>query len=116
MYELGRIIVGFKKILFTKSLHKSAWPNTELAGGNLVEEIKTLKNQTGKDIMVVGGSSFVSSLIKEALIDELHLFVNPVVLGKGVPIFDQLETSRQLKLNKSIVYNSGIAVLNYEFK
>jgi len=63
--------------------------------------------------MVVGGSSFVSSLIKQGLIDEFHLFVNPVVIGKGIPIFDQLENFRQLKLNQSITYNSGIVLLNY---
>lgn len=113
MSELARIITGFRKIIFTKTLDKAQWNNTELAKGDLVEEIKKLKGQIGKDIMVVGGSSFVSSLIREGLIDEFHLFVNPVVMGKGVPIFDQLENFRLLELKKSIVYGCGIIMLNY---
>ena len=121
MYEAAQRIVRAKKVVFTKTLNKSdpiviGWDNTELAKGNLADEIKKLKNQSGKDIIVYGGSSFVSAIIKEGLIDEFHLFVNPVALGKGVPIFDQLENFQQLKLKKSIVYDCGIVMLNYEFK
>ena len=72
--------------------------------------------QIGKDIIVYGGSSFVAALIKEGLIDEFHLFVNPIALGKGVPVFDQLQNLQQLKLKKSIEYPCGIVLLNYEFK
>jgi len=114
MYELAKLIVGFKKIIFTKTLDKSEWSNTELAKNDLFEEVRKLKEQNGKDIIVVGGSSFVSDLVKAELIDELHFFVNPVVLGKGVSIFDQSGNFKQLKLKKSIVYESGIVMLNYE--
>jgi len=114
MFEAAQRIVRAKKIVFTKTLDKSEWPNTELAKGNLADEIKNLKNKKGKDIIVYGGSSFVSALIKEGLIDEFHLFVNPAALGRGGPIFDQLENVQQLKLRKSIVYDSGIVLLNYE--
>jgi dihydrofolate reductase len=116
MYEMAKRIVAAKKIIFTKTLDKSVWANTELAKGNLRDEIMALKNQKGKDIMVYGGSGFVSALIKEGLIDEYHFFINPVVLGKGVPVFDQIESFRQLKLKKSITYNCGIVKLMYEPK
>jgi dihydrofolate reductase len=116
MYEVAKRIVSARKIVFTKTLDKSIWENTELAKGNLAKEIKRLKNQTGKDIIVYGGSSFVSNLIKEELIDEFHLFVNPVAIGKGAPIFDKLDSFRQLKLKKSLVYDCGIVMLNYELK
>ena len=115
MYEAAKRIVSAKKVVFTKTLDKSAWDNTELAKGNLADEIRKLKSQSGKDIIVYGGSSFVSALIREGLIDEFHFFVNPVVLGKGVPTFDQLNI-QQLKLKKSITYNCGIVLLNYELK
>ena len=78
MYEAAERIVSAKKILFTKTLDKSEWENTELAKGNLTHEINKLKSQSGKDIIVYGGSSFVSSLIKEGLIDKFHFFYNPV--------------------------------------
>ena len=114
MYEVAQRIVGAKKVVFTKTVEKSEWDNTELAKGNLSDEVNNLKNQNGKDLIVYGGSSFVSALIKEGLIDELHLFINPVALGKGESIFGKLENFQNLKFKKSIVYNSGIVMLNYE--
>ena len=116
MFEAARRIVNSKKIVFTKTLDKSVWEKTELAKGNLVDEVNRLKNRNGKDLIVYGGSSFVSELIKAGLIDEFHLFLNPVALGKGIPIFDKVDNYRQLKLKKSIAYNCGIVLLNYELK
>ncbi|RPH73512.1 dihydrofolate reductase [bacterium] len=113
MYEFAKRIVNAKKVVFTKTLDKSIWANTELAKGNLVEEINMLKNQDGKDIVVYGGSSFVSALIKEGLIDEFQFYVNPVVLGKGNHIFDQIDNFQQLRLIKSITFNCGIILLMY---
>jgi dihydrofolate reductase len=116
MYEAAKRIVGARKVIFTKTLDKSEWNNTELAKGNLADEIKKLKSQSGKDIIVYGGSSFVSALVKEGLIDEFHFFYNPVALGKGVPIFDQIENIQQLELKKSITYDCGIVLLSYGLK
>jgi dihydrofolate reductase len=116
MHEVATRIVAAKKIVFTKTLDNSKWDNTALAKGDLVEEIKKLKRQPGKDIIVYGGSSFVSALVKEKLIDEFHLFINPVAIGRGVPIFDQIEDFQQLKLKKSITYNSGIILAHYELR
>jgi dihydrofolate reductase len=113
MYELAQRIVRAKKIVFSKSISTPEWENTELAKGDIVQEINTLKNQEGKDIIVYGSSSFVSSLINESLIDEFHLFVNPVAIGNGVPIFDKLAHYRKMKLNKSVTFNTGIILLNY---
>ncbi len=64
------------KVVFTKTLQKSQWANTDIATGNLREEIMKLKTQNGKDIIVYGGASLDSSLIKEGLIDDFHLFCN----------------------------------------
>lgn len=114
MYEVAERIVRARKVVFTKTLDNSGWDNTELARGDLADEIKKLKTQSGKDMIVYGGSSFVSSIIKEGLIDEFHLFVNPVALGRGGPIFDQADNFYQLKLMKAIVYECGIVLLNYE--
>lgn len=114
MYEIGLRIASIKKIVFTHTLDKSEWENTELAKGDLSDEIRKLKGQTGKDIIVYGGSSFVSELIRQGLIDEFHFFVNPVAIGKGVPVFDKIENFLRLKLIKTIVYDCGIVLLNYE--
>src|SRR3972149_4101333 len=114
MYGFAQRIVAAKKIVFTKTLDKAIWENTELAKGDVAEEIKKLKSQDGKDIIVYGGTSFVASLMKAGLIDELHSFVNPVVLGKGESIFSSLEKFHNLKLKKAVAYNSGIVLLIYE--
>ena len=121
MHEVAERIVPMKKVVFTKTMSSSdpqvgTWNNTVLATGNLVDEVNKLKQQNGKDIMVYGGSSFVSVLIKEGLIDEFHLFVNPVVLGHGEPIFNGLTNYKQLQLKHSIVYPCGIVLLQYEPK
>ncbi len=116
MYEVAKIKATQKKIVFTKTLEASEWENTELAKGNLVEEVDKLKCESGKNIVVYGGSSFVSALLKERLIDEIHFFVNPVALGRGVPVFSELEGWQALRLKKSITYDSGLVLLNYELK
>jgi len=117
MYEVAKIKAGQKKIVFSKTLDKPVWDNTDLAKGNLVDEVNKLKKQNGKDIIVYGGTSFVSELIKTGLIDEFHFFLNPVSLGKnGIPVFDKLDSYRQFKLKNSIIYDCGIVLLHYEPK
>ena len=85
-YIFAKKMMQTPKIVFTKTLNKSEWPNTRLATGDLKDEITKLKNQDGGDIIVYGGASFDSSLIKENLIDEYYLFVNPVAIGNGKTI------------------------------
>lgn len=114
MHEIAQRIVKAKKVVFTKTLDKSIWDNTALAKGEMVDEVKKIKNQSGKDIIVYGGTSFVADLVKEGLIDEFHFFVNPVAIGKGESIYSNLEKFKNLKLKKSITYDSGIVLLNYE--
>lgn len=115
-HGVAESICKAKKVVFTKTLDKSKWKNTNLAKGDLVEEVKKLKAEKGKDIIVYGGSSFVSALLKEGLVDEFHFFINPIALGKGIPVFSELESWQALKLKKSIAYQCGLVLLNYELK
>ena len=104
------------KIVFTKTLEKSDWDNTVLAKGDLTEEITKLKKQEGQDIIVYGGATFVSDLIKHNLIDEYYLFINPVAIGKGMTIFNDIYDSLQLTFVKSSSFECGIVVLQYKSK
>ena len=104
------------KKVFTKTLTENKWENTELIHGELSDEIKNLKNQNGGDIIVYGGGSFVSSLIKENLIDEYHFCINPVVLGKGMPIFEAVENKLNLEFVKSFPFECGVVVNEYKKK
>ena len=102
------------KTVFTRTLESNAWGSaTELAQGDLIAEISKLKQDEGKDIIVYGGGQFVSNLIKANLIDEYHLFVNPVILGQGMPIFQGLEDRAKMKLQYARTFQSGIVVLCY---
>jgi dihydrofolate reductase len=104
------------KVVFTKTLDKSVWDNTVLAKGALADEINKLKKQNGKDIIAYGGANFVSALIKENLIDEYHLFINPTAIGNGMAIFNKLNSNLNLTLVKAVAFDCGIAVLNYQKK
>src|SRR6476469_1100682 len=109
-------MIEIPKIVFTKTLTKSNWINTEIANGDLKDEINKLKSQDGKDILVYGGASFDSSLIKEKLIDEFYLLVVPIVFGNGKTIFRDFKEIQKLTLIESKVINYGLVMLHYEVK
>lgn len=111
--EAGIKFTQTPKIVFSKTLTQSEWEHTEVENGDFVEKINALKNQPGNDIIVYGGGKFVSSLIKAQLIDELHLFINPAILGKGMPIFQEVDSIQKLSLLSSRHFDCGIMVLVY---
>jgi len=115
-YSIARKMVDTPKVVFTKTLVESRWDNTVLAKGNLSDEVKKLKNQNGKDIIVYGGAEFVSNLVKERLIDEYYIFVNPSVISSGLTIFNNIDNKRNLKLVESIPFSCGIVLLIYHPK
>jgi dihydrofolate reductase len=113
-YKFAKKMVDTPKVVFTKTLDESPWANTVLAKGDIGEEVNRLKNQTGKDILVYGGADFVSSLIKENLIDEYNFFIIPTAISRGMTLFGKLEDKTlSLKLNRSQSFNCGIVVNTY---
>ena len=112
-YMFARKMIDCPKVVFTKTLDESAWPNTVLAKGDIVEEVNHLKNQQGKDLLVYGGAGFVSSLIKHNLIDEYHLFVHPVAIGNGMTIFSEFGDKFRLKQVDATPYECGVTVHKY---
>ena len=118
-YTFAKHIYETHKIVFSKSLNKNipipgGWENSDIVNDDFVKVIKKLKKDSSKDIIAFGGSNFVSSLIKEKLIDEYHLYINPVAIGKGLPIFHNLNNIQQLKLISSQSFDCGIVVLVYK--
>jgi dihydrofolate reductase len=113
-HPFAKKIADISKIVFTKTLDRSTWNNTSLAKGNLAEEIAALKKQNGKDILVFGGAGFVSSLIKEGLIDEYHLIVNPTAISSDMTIFNSLEGVRKFTPIQAKLYPGGKTVLSYK--
>ncbi len=117
--EGAKILFETPKIVFTKTLtpadpEVSSWQNTRLSSGPLKETLHTLKKANGGDMIVYGGGQFVSSLIKEKLIDELHLFINPAIIGQGMQIFQDIHAKQNFKLLDSNQFECGIMVLTYK--
>jgi len=106
-------MIEIPKVVFTKTLNKSEWINTDIATGNLIEEVNNVKSQNGRDIVVYGGASFDSSLIKEKLVDEFYLFINPVAIGNGLTIFKDLNEIQKYTLIESKAFECGIVLLRY---
>jgi len=100
------------KYVVSKSLKQAGWRNSTLINGNVVEEIRKLKQQPGKDIAILGSGGLIRSLMAHGLIDEYSLLVFPVVVGAGKRLFgDQPQTA--LKLTHSRTFRSGVVLLTY---
>jgi len=100
------------KVVFSRTVTHINWTNVRVAN-DIIEEVRELKKEPGKDIIIYGGASIVSSFIRENLIDEYHLFINPVIIGKGKPIFNDIRETMNLKLVKTTPSTTGIIVLQY---
>lgn len=114
-YEFGKIMNDTPRIVFSKTLDKSPWNNVVIAKGELIEEVNSIKNREGGDIIVYGGASFVSSLIANNLIDDYYLFVNPSSAGNGLSIFNKTN-NKMMKLLETKQFDCGIVLLYYKPK
>ena len=112
--DVARQISQARKVVFSSSSDHPGWSNSTIETGDLAEAINGLKRENTRDIIVYGGVSFVESLISRQLIDEFHLFVNPVVLGSGRSVFSDLPDLFRLELKKSIGFSSGRVLLHYD--
>jgi dihydrofolate reductase len=108
----GSLMTDTPKVVFSRTLQSSEWDNTTIAN-DPVQEVKRLKAQPGGDIIIYGGASLVSSFIKHDLIDEYNLFVNPVAIGNGLPIFKENDKKFELKLVSATPFPCGIVTFQY---
>ena len=103
------------KIVFSHTLKNITWQSATLANRELQEEVLELKQQTGRDILV-GSRSLIVSLLKRNLLDEFQLCIHPVVAGKGLPLFENIERRVNLTLSDTKTFGSGAQILYYEPK
>jgi len=102
------------KVVFSRTLDKVSWSNTRLVKGNLVVEIRKMKQEPGEDMVILGSGSIVSQLAQEGLIDAYQVVVNPVVLGRGRTLFDGVKGKVNLRLTKTRAFANGNVFLSYE--
>ena len=107
--EYARIWKDMKKIIFSKTLKKAGW-NSQLVSENIAEEVNRLKAQPGKD-MSVGGAGLASTFMQLGLIDEYCLYIHPIILGSGKPMFPHLHDKINLKLIETHTFGSGVVLL-----
>ena len=101
------------KYVVSASLKKASWHNSTLINGNILEEIKKLKQQPGKDLAILGSGALVRSLMDCDLIDEYSLLVYPVVLGTGKRLFGN-QNKTALKLKEARAFGSGVVLLSFK--
>ena len=112
MREFARIWRETPKIVFSRTLERVEW-NSRLVRNGVAEEAARLKAQPGFE-MNVGGPTTAATLLRAGLIDEVRLFVNPVILGAGTPYLPALEDRIGLKLLETRTFGSGVVYLRYE--
>ncbi len=115
--EFASFINNTPKVVVSTTLDQVAWgtyDNITLLKGNVADEIATMKQQPGKDILVTGSPTLVQSLLHADLLDELILLVHPVVAGKGKRLFGEGQPLKRLQLVNATTTSSGVAILTYQ--
>jgi len=107
MDEFAVIIDNISKTVFSHTLKNVEWKNAKLAKRNIKEEVLELRQQAGKDILV-GSRSLIVALLNLNLIDEFQLSVQPIIAGKGLPLFKNINDKINLKLLKTKTFISSV--------
>lgn len=101
------------KIVLSNTLAEADLVNISIINANLAEKINEIKQQEGEDILVFGSPTATHALIEQNLIDGYWLFLNPVILGQGTPLFLNTKDKTELKLLNTRQFASGVTELNY---
>jgi dihydrofolate reductase len=101
------------KVVLSKTMKGVDLPNTTIISDNLSKRINEIKHQAGEDILLFGSPTATHSLIQLNLIDGYWLFVNPIILGRGIPLFADIKVKIKLKLLTTRQYTCGVTELNY---
>lgn len=102
-----------RKIVLSKTLHDGGLTSTKIIGDNITDNINEIKQQTVNDILLFGSPTATHSLMQLNLIDGYWLFVNPIILGQGVPLFTGIQEKINLKLLTTQQFGNGVTELNY---
>ncbi len=113
MNDFAIAIDNIPKIVFSRTLSHVDWKSATIVNRDLKETVLELKHQSGKDIFV-GSRSLIIQLIKLNLVDEFQLCIYPVVAGKGLPLFENINDRTIFKLIKTKTFNGGAVILYYE--
>jgi dihydrofolate reductase len=102
------------KYIVSTILEKVEWNNSRPIRGNIPEEVKKLKQEVQRNILIDGGSDLVNLLMQHDLIDEYRLLVHPVVVGKGKRLFREGSQKKELRLIEARALSTGVVALTYQ--
>ena len=102
---------GLPKYVVSTTLEKAEWNNSTIIKENVVDEVRSLKEQPAQDILVAGSADLVSALMAHNLIDEYKFMVHPVIVGRGKRLFSDKAV---MKLVDTKTFGTGIIVLTYQ--
>jgi dihydrofolate reductase len=111
--EHSQWYAGIHKLVVSKSMKGMTLPRTSIISDNIQDKINEIKQRPGKEILLFGSPATTHSLIQLNLIDGYWLFVNPIILGKGIPLFKNIEEKIKLRLLNTQQFTGGVTELNY---
>lgn len=111
--DFAKAIHNIPKIVFTNTLNNTDWKTAEISTNPLEVVIKELKQERGKDILI-GSRSLIVQLMNLNLIDELQLCIQPLIAGKGLSLFDDINDRKIFKLNKTKNFANGAIICYYD--
>ena len=102
------------KIVISGTLKKADWKNTKIISNDVVNEIKRLKELPGNGFTLLGSGSILTLFSENGLIDEYQIMIDPVAIGNGTPIFNEIRQPLNLKLTGVKAFKSGVVLLSYK--
>lgn len=102
-----------EKVVFSRTLENVDWHNSRIVRDDVPDEVARIKAQPGGDIFVFGSADFTATLMRHNLIDEYRIGINPVLLGRGVPLFKEGPERAKLTLLEARPLQSGVVILHY---
>jgi len=111
--EIAEFMNSVPKVVFSNTLKTAEWSNTRLVKGSAAGKVARLKEDSGKDLFIFGSANLAGSLTKAGLIDEYRIGLNPLVLGRGTPMFKPSDERLRLKLAEARPMKSGVVLLRY---
>ena len=111
--DFARRMNTVPKLVLSRTLAEATWRNTRVVRDHVGAELEALKRRAAKDCFVFGGAGVIASLRQLGLIDEYRVIVNPVVLGRGTPLFTDVEARVPLTLVSTRTLDGGPVVLTY---
>jgi dihydrofolate reductase len=111
MVEFSRIWRDTPKIVYSRTLERAGW-NTTIVREVVLSEVQQLKERTAGDL-ALGGADLAAAFLRQDLVDEYRIYVHPVRIGRGKPLFAPSDATVQLQLAESRAFGNGVVLLHY---